>query len=84
MIDYTAVMKRLQKLKPLPQGYRMFAEKTENILVMGPTLGFAITKESIEDNRYLIEYPPALEALIELEDHAATAHIGAIMRKYAS
>ena len=84
MIDYTAVMKQLQKLKPLPQGYRMFAEKTENLLVMGPTLGFAITKESIEDYRHLYEYPPALEALVELEDQAMSAHIGNIMRKHGT
>jgi hypothetical protein len=62
------VRDELLKLRPLPEGYCIECEhNTGNLLVKGPSLGFAITKNAIGNNYYADQYPPTLERLIEVE-----------------
>jgi hypothetical protein len=79
LIDFQSVIAELLAIKPLPNGYSMEVDPaTDNILVRGPTLGFAITKEAILDNLYKAQYPVCLDRLIEIEEGAL---VGNLMNK---
>jgi hypothetical protein len=55
-------------LKELPMGYRVDCDgKTDNLLVVGPKLGFCITREAINEGYHTSMFVPSLNALIEAE-----------------
>lgn len=54
--------------RELPKGYRIDCDgRTDNLLVRGNKLGFAISRRSIDDGCHVTNYPAALDALIEAE-----------------
>lgn len=62
------VIEVCKSIAQLPDGYTIVIdEKTHNILVGGPNLGFCITEKAMDEGYYREMFKPALEKLIECE-----------------
>lgn len=63
-----AVDEIFRVLAPLPPGFSISIDRmTDNIIIKGPKLGFAVTRASVYDNLYMERVKPAFARLKELE-----------------
>lgn len=79
--SYQQVIDELQSIRPLPYGYTMECWDSDNIIVKGPSCGFAILRSSIEDNLHQTQYLGTIERLIEIESMGGAAYLDALPAK---
>lgn len=69
MKSLAQVRRELLSKHKLPQGYKIDCDHgTDNLLVMGPSLGFAITRLAIDSGYYKAEFSASIDALIRAEN----------------